>query len=76
MGSEQQARETIDRLVAAAAPFREARRAAMASAGDGGVEALPAVKWKLLSIERMSPEARERAIERLAQVLEQTKIVG
>lgn len=41
--------------------------------GMDGVEALPAVKWKLLNIERMSPEARERAIERLAQVLEQTK---
>ena len=37
-----------------------------------GVEALPAVKWKLLNIERMSPEARTRAVERLAQVLERT----
>lgn len=40
--------------------------------GMDGVEALPAVKWKLLNIERMSSDARMRAIARLAQVLERT----
>ena len=34
-----------------------------------GVEALPAVQWKLLNIRRMAPAKRQQAFERLRQVL-------
>lgn len=36
-----------------------------------GVEALPAIKWKLHNLEKMSPDARKRAIGRLEKVLSQ-----
>jgi len=34
-----------------------------------GAEALPAVQWKLLNIQRMAPAKRQQALERLRQVL-------
>lgn len=37
--------------------------------GLTGVENLPAVRWKLVNLNRMSPEARQRAIARLEKVL-------
>jgi predicted nucleotidyltransferase component of viral defense system len=37
--------------------------------GIKGIEALPAVQWKLLNIDKMSPAKRESALLRLQQVL-------
>ncbi len=37
--------------------------------GLNGVEKLPAVRWKLLNLSKMSPEARQHAISRLEKVL-------
>ena len=41
--------------------------------GVDGVEELPAVKWRLLNLRKMSPEARATEVRRLEAVLEKTR---